>query len=600
MGKPDALTVQRRLDRQLKVWGNAHTKFAKDDDFYFRTFEVWPKEYKERSASRPSTPTYVIDHAVDAILAFSPVVDKPPAGKGEEHRDKADAIEDWLQAVFDEAALREPLVTSKQLAKHLCLYGYAVSFGPILDLTNKPEEPEQRARESEEDFARRQKVYRAERKSWFPLRWMAPHPSRVLLDPMEKRPTEAIFLDTREAHDIWEVTEKWRRQGRIDEAWTSGDDPMEPLDIIDYWTSEWRMMLKRSGGGELFIMRNTTGFVPFQHAFSGFGLEKTQRRGMGQGVPALFPEDWAEGLLGPIEQDLIREAQGVSAKHNVLMTASYLRRITTKDPAEAAEELRGGIIQGNKGDWAWEEMPSLSSDLFKIDQETRAYIEQGTYSSAIAGQREPGVTTVGQQAILSTAAQRKFAVIKEQLDDMASIVGSNVLRLVDALGESITVRGFTIEPDDIEDYAVRVTFEVVDPVLQLQMKEMGLREIQAGVKSKETYWDDDASQKNATRERRRIFKDLIYDDPRVKEAIVQRILRGVGLADVAAGLEEELKRGSQSGLVDQNGQPISTQGPLGAQLPPTPGGPDEAMAAMRQPLTPEVAKPPLVPAGARL
>ena len=65
----------------------------------------------------------------------------------------------------------------------------------------------------------------------------------------------------------------------------------------------------------------------------------------------------------------------------------------------------------------------------------------------------------------------------------------HILRLIDTMKLSLIVEGHEISSAAIEkDYQVKVSFELVDPVIQFQARELGLREVQAGVKSKDTYW----------------------------------------------------------------------------------------------------------------
>jgi hypothetical protein len=215
--------------------------------------------------------------------------------------------------------------------------------------------------------------------------------------------------------------------------------------------------------------------------------------------------------------------------------------------------------------------------------------------------REQGVSTVGQQAILSTAAGRKFASPARQLEHLASRSASHVLQLIDILALRLNVHGHKITPQDIEhNYSVRVSFELIDPVLQLQNRELGLREVQQGLKSKETYWSADARLEDATGERRRLLEDLIRTDPEVQRLLAGEVMREAGLLqaiEAARAEEEAMAAAAQGG----GGAPGGGGGPAMAPEEPPILGPDGmplnqtmgtgGLRPLREPLTPGTAKP---------
>ena len=79
--------------------------------------------------------------------------------------------------------------------------------------------------------------------------------------------------------------------------------------------------------------------------------------------------------------------------------------------------------------------PDVPNWALQLRGQTDNTLEMGTYSSALAGVRQAGVTTVGQQAILNTAGIRTFSAPAMQREHMASIIGSRVLQLVDSVSE---------------------------------------------------------------------------------------------------------------------------------------------------------------------
>jgi len=157
------------------------------------------------------------------------------------------------------------------------------------------------------------------------------------------------------------------------------------------------------------------------------------------------------------------------------------------------------------------------------------------------------------------------------------------------------VRGYEVSSTEIEhDYSVRVSFTLVDPVLQLQQREMGLREVQAGVKSRETYWSADARLEDATGERKRLLEDFVRSDPMVQKVLAQEVAREVGLLEL---LEKQRAKEEQDMQMGATGPNVLEQSILGGDMagggggmpPAAPGGGPQRDP--RQPLTPDVARP---------
>ena len=162
---------------------------------------------------------------------------------------------------------------------------------------------------------------------------------------------------------------------------------------------------------------------------------------------------------------------------------------------------------------------------------------------------------------------------------------------MDVLDLNLRVRGHAIDPSMVEsDYSILISFELVDPVLQLQHRELGLREVQQGLKSKETYWSADAKLEDATGERRRLLEDLIRDDPRVQELMAKEVAREAGLQDLL-DQEEERMQGQQMSAMDQQGPMLGPDGMPIQQSMGSMAGMGGAGRPTRQPLTPNVASP---------
>ena len=120
--------------------------------------------------------------------------------------------------------------------------------------------------------------------------------------------------------------------------------------------------------------------------------------------------------------------------------------------------------------------------------------------------------------------------------------------------------------------------------MQLQFRELGMREVQQGLKSKETYWSSDARLEDSTGEQKRLLEDLIRQDPRVQELMAKEVAREAGLQDLLDKEEDRMANQQMAamhggGMTGPDGMPIQQTMGQGAGRPP------------RNPLTPDTARP---------
>ena len=345
---------------------------------------------------------------------------------------------------------------------------------------------------------------------------------------MQKRPTIGIVHANRYANEIDLLIQNMK--GRKQEAIDVFDfkDPFEQFMINEVFTRSWHAMFKEDGT-MLFITRNRAGQVPFHHAFSGFGQEMTDA------PDGINPKDMAVGILDKAMESLRVQAQAASAVHNALIDSSFRRRYTTGSAAHlAAQEAQGdAIIEVPGGDaMVWmEKIPDLPQWIFQSMTNLDADIEQGTLSKQLSGLREVGVTTVGQQAILNTAAGRKFVAPTKQLEHLATNVGVACLRLLDMLGEKITVQGHSLRAAELEhDYSLRISFELRDPVLEMQERVTSMNEFAAKLIAKPDYWSRNRVE-DATGIQRRLDEDAARDHPILQQLRLVQIWKEWGVLD---------------------------------------------------------------------
>ena len=585
----DSVAIARKQLQDL--WSNCHGKWEQVDTYYNRTFQVWPDGLDRPGWYRPMRSRSIIDHAVDRQLAHEPTIHREPVGQGEAHRAKADKVEPAIRAILQQIGLEEISLPWKQAAKHLMLYGYAVIEDGLdsVVMNKRRDKPVKKRSEATEDYDTRVRLWDNTRKSLVPFRTRTPHPARVLMDPTRKRPNMAIKHTYRLAGDLYDLTyarSQGKSKGRnVEVEVFERDNPQEMVLTDECWSENWHGMFTYNGD-LLFVEPNTWGFVPFSHAFAGYGSEPTQ-------MENIDPSYMAVGLLDHAMEDLLAQAQESAARHNAVIDAAFNPMVTTGDAAELQQQLsRGDILEGQRGEYFRMEMQQLPRWMFESEQWIDRDLDMGTYNRSVAGIREQGVSTVGQQAILSTSADRKFVAPSVQLQHLVSVSTGHILQLIDVLDLELKVNGHEIRPADLEgEYSVDVKFELIDPVLQMQNREMGLREVQQGLKSKQTYWSADAKLEDATGEEMRLVRDMIRAQPEVIKILAAQVAKEFGIDQMLQEMEDEAAA-AEAG----QGGPMAGMGgggdPLAGLMAPQNGNPaGGGVQELNNALTPDVFNP---------
>jgi len=495
---------------------------------------------------------------VDNLLSHNPLFYRPIIGNAQDAEELADKVENGVKAIFDEMALLEPLLTGKQVNRHHVAYGYTILEGPLKTSKGRPRKPTRTRGMSDQEWESREAQWENEKRTWMPFRVKSPHPSWVLLDPQEKMPSIAIKHAPRYARDLHILTRELKASGfkgvdlfDID----SVKNPYQEIMCDEWWDEDWHYLMT-SQGQILFGLANPAKYVPFGHAFSGWGNYPTGT----DSTSTLDPKYLAHGILDDTKESLRANAQFASAWHNALVLAAFRNKYTTGDAEAIIEQEERGSetiieVDGGKETMWWEETPDMPNWLFEGNRLLLQDIEFATFAQAVAGIREQGVVTVGQQAILSTAANRRFVSPQLQAQHLWSNAGKNLLRLIDMTGEKFTVSGKEIGPNDIKhDYSISATLEVVDPVLLMQEREIALREFEVGLIS-DTDYRALARKGDETGIRERIIKQQARELPEFKIRLIADALREEGMAELA---EQLLNPPQEPGVNGQSTQPANS------------------------------------------
>ena len=565
--RPDQQYIKQFFDGFTQIWSGAHAHWATViDPWYHATMEIWPPELRaKRSTHHSAKARGIIDHATDTQLAYIPKLHRDPVGEaGTDQQKDADAVEAATLTIFLDSQLKESMLTFKQVGKNLNMYGYTVAEGPVADMGDRPTRPTQRKGETDKEFGWRVIDYQNARKSWNPLRIQAPKPSSVLMDPLEKRPREAMKKVSIRRRMLLDMLNQARRRDSKPEFVAENQDVpagkndiRETVRMIHYWSDE-RHVLAMATGQILLMEKNTGGFNPLGHAFAGYGQEMSAE-------DQSNPRYMAEGLLDPVLDSLRLNDQNYSAKNNALMNRAYPLAGTTQDASEVQQSIdEDDMLHGTEEEHWFRVFPELGRSMFQGGVEIGLDIEEGTYSRNVSGIRQQGVSTVGQQEILSTASNRKFAPVTMQLNQLATVICQNILRLVDRMEQPIGVAGKILKPSQLHhDYNITATFEVIDPIVELRKRETGMQEVRLGLKSDESYRENDMRVANESLERKRLLRQRIRSHPAVVEAEALAIAEELGVAEI---LEDFIAKSqgagdepapNPTGLVLPNGEPVS-------------------------------------------
>lgn len=540
--RPDQNGIIGLRDHLSEVWrATATQKWDKAERYIHGEQAVWPNN-KGRPEARTPTARRLVDQASDTQLADEPIFRRNPVGRGEHAKEYADAIEPWLTAMFHRASMLETVTPARVIAKELMSLGYAVLEGPTMVFENKPKEPMRDEFGSEVEFKDAMDLYHNDRDNWMPFRLSAPHPTEVLLDPRQKIPEVAIKVGKKYAGDIWMISRsRMGRRLKTAVEFPKRSNIYEEVDYTEQWTRKYHAFMAEDA--LLFIEPNGGGFVPFNQAFSGYGIARGGKDGRD-------PKWLSDGILVPAYSTIDRIEQEVSTMHKILLDRGHAPRGVKAGVDVAnivAQEARGEYLEGLNPDDVWSlQYPTIPSDMFQANEVSRRDLELATYSAQAAGFKQKGVVTVGQQEILSTSGNLKFVSPKKQMENMFEIAASNMLRLTDRLNQRITIDGFTIGSKEIaKRFGVGVSFEVVDPVLELSQKQFALTEYQTEVISLEDYWAL-SRKEDATGMRKRLAKDKLRRHPSYTNAALAGQAEEEGLEVLAERFREESKNAEKA------------------------------------------------------
>lgn len=539
--RPEVKAIERELEHLERVWQDAHSLMKEADSYYFQTYDLWGDLRKSNPDAAENRPQFhsgmapaIIDHAVDVHLAFEPTFHRRPLGDGREQAERADRLEEGIQQVFLDALLKQTDFAPKVNGKQFALYNYTQLYVGLDPLAL--ERPTRDDGETMEEFEEREEEWlRAQIGDWNPLKVVVPVPGTVFMDPTKKTPKIAIVRQKMWAYELKRQMEskRGRRVAEVSSTWGGPSDPHDEVEVLEVWSPYWTAVLEPGMGKEfLWVEENDWGFQPYLHAFVGSVTSPT-------GEP-INPRWWVrQSLLFKVMHTLRMWDQWMWAKHQLVMRAATAKTLYAGDAAEAAAKLEGDIVpETREEDWGIEKTPQLPNQMEVHGQQISDDIEQATFSLQAAGFRQEGVTTVGQQVLLSEATSRTFRAAVSQMGHLYSAGGSNVLKLVTTMKTAypdlvISIGGIPLLASDIQGrYHIQARFEQIDPAVALQEQQQAMLELEKGLIDSEEYYRI-TRRKNVTTIRKGILKDRVRQSPEVMAEMENELMKELGLGEVA-------------------------------------------------------------------
>ena len=580
------------------VWSQKRADDRLIDELVLNTYRIWKDDDDnlKRTQHRSPRASNILTHAVAAQSATEPRVHREPINGTPDAKKHADELEKALALALILTARKNTVLTWKQLFRYLFQYDYGIITVGTETRDWAREEPKEESFSDSGLFELRHQQWEREQLHYNPLILDAPHPSRVLLDPMEKNPHFAIESRTMQAFQVADLVIDKKRIGRakMGKDFPHTDKPFDPVTIDELWTEKKHKIYH--GGELLWEEENFYAAVLYFQAFGGHGWEgvgpnsSSLTGGTSPGTSLVHtegmrPEQLGRPMLLPVRDLLRLETQQLNARNENIMRSSYRPIVTSKDAESLLEQLRNGVIGGVKpGEISFMPYPDISPLVMQEEVVIDRDIQDATISSLTSGQRPVGVDTVGQTAVLHQLSDNTFNDVRAQVEDVASLVCSAFMRLVEveAFGDRLPKDGLRfgkhfIKPSHIKgDYNAEVSFEIVDPVIHLQEKQFALQEYLQGASSLERYLTV-ARVEDVSGEKDKILEDEVDKEPETREALKADIRAKKGVLELNARVQEDRER-TNGDLPDVAPDFMDGNG-LGIQPP---GSPGEAAQASRQ------------------
>mgnify|MGYP001564355805 CR=1 FL=1 len=468
--KPDLARIDRVAEENYDLLNLSRARWTTNESYFNGTYDVWGDAKGKTFPNRPSYHTpkarAMVMSPVKTQFSYEAKPAREPVGDSEHAEEYASLVERWVAAMLRQLAMRTPVWKALNLQQ--LLYGKGVL--EALRWVSQPDEdePERDDGEDQDEFEGRLATWEWERKNWFPFRAGVIHPANFLADPWEKQPAEVVVRKSLRVSEIEQLVQKKIALKRaLADTWQAPAKGEQRRVVDEYFNKSWHAM-RIKGGEMLFLERNTRAYVPYMQLYTGDGIESSERE-----TPDAV--DMAVGIYEGNKDALKVWDQQASIRHMMLVrkgTASVYSEKTGADAMTALSNAAHGdaLLGFSKDQLGVIPYPDVTNDLFTEVGVMEKMLTENSFPPNLMGQKQRGVDTVGQEMLLSRAAQRIFDGIAQNQAEAATWTAENALKALVRYGNPITALGVTLEPKHVQNvFAIRVEFP--NPDLSLQAVE---------------------------------------------------------------------------------------------------------------------------------
>lgn len=578
--KPDVTAVLQLANDAFSSHGTRISEAKRMWDIVNRRYQPFsdPPDGKRFKMIRPGTGGAKVHRTAASIVSDRPIVRYPAMNKTNSAQDTADRMEKWGQAFLAEMSSSQMQPPMETAAKN-AMMGMWVLEGPYFHFDRWPDHPTKagKTRREYENEMHRYHVTQAE---------------NFAFQVESIDPTQVVFDETSPNNPEWVVKRYEMNKRKFSTMWPQtfnnpkSKSDYQNVEVTIYTSSNWRMVI---GDGEMVswveeatgdrvkgAIENIYGYAPFQFGFGPWSWLGGK------------PEDMSRGMLFFIEDELMEESRIRSIKSWQAQLYG-LTPLVSDDPDKTISELSAGIgavlsAKGpdiNKTAPRPMELPEPPRWLDRYEADLKSIQADNTFSPAVEGFREEGMTSGTMSGVHLGEARQLFKPVTTRLSQQASTLLNRAASIMEHLVEEPVSlwldrpdgrEVITIKPDEWKGaYHFKVDLEPVDPTRDDRRGMLGLNYYTQQLLDPWTVLEDFLKVENADDVIKRIMKWKVMQSPEMMQIYAKIASEEIGIDDVMAALAE------QEAGVDQDGPDAGNSGDFaavdGAELP-TAGGAD--------------------------
>ncbi len=448
--KPTKKWIFDQLTSLKTLYSARNIQFDLDDLYYellFRDQLGLPQEYVEEGVVLP-TARDIVDAGTNHVSTIFARFSRPMRGMDSEAIEQAEMLRKFDTAMFYRTKIESSISPWRVASRHGCTYGMWC-LESLYDPNKVPDEPEQRAGESDRDFDERMDIYNGELYDALPIVIRAVHPRNVFQDP------NGEFMIIEETKTQMQAKAEWPNlalqlmvSGIIQGFSVGVNDAVQ----VSYFDKHYRAIYVNSvpaikAANAEGVIEHDYGHVPYVVGFSGLGnMDKSNR-----------PEKQAVGLIRYLRALLRSESFAYSVYNIVLKAHSWPITFVSGPGASAIAniKLKFGKI--------YEKPPGVTIEEYVQSPPPEMVMQHMTYTNSVLsasgaprsvrGLPEAGVRSGTDRAQIINKAQLKYNSILEQMQLSTAKVMSNCTKIAERV-VPVDFHMWAKAPDEEFDFRV--------------------------------------------------------------------------------------------------------------------------------------------------